>query len=104
MPRNIESAGGVGSIRFVALIHEELVAAGKALHRLIGISNAKPVDQKAMGAANVEAINLCLVALYHAHQCDGDDATFCVAKAPTKVLAEAMNRRVIPQVKTGGAP
>lgn len=102
MPRKIESAGGVGEVRFVALIHEELVAASKALQRLIDISNAKPVDEKALGAANVEAINLCLVALYHAHQCDGDDATFCVTKAPAKALAEAMNRRKVPQVREGG--
>lgn len=88
----------VGSVRFVALIQDELVAASSALHRLMDLTNAKPLDKEAVGRAQLDALNLCLVALWHANECDGEGTTFVVMPTPAKVLAKAMNTRRVPQV------
>ena len=88
----------VGDVSFVALSHEELVAASVALHRLLDLANAKPIDKDAMAKASMDALNLCLVALWHADECDGDATTFVVMPTPAKILARAMNERRVPQV------
>ena len=95
-----ESEAVTGTVRFVALIREELVAASAALHRLMEIANAKPLDKDALGRAQLDAINLCLVALWHANECESEATTFVVMPTPAKVLARAMNNRSVPTVKT----
>lgn len=84
----------VGTIRFVGLIHEELVEASQALHRVAesGEAGADPDAIK-------DALNLCFAALWHAKDMTGDDASFVVVRRPkSEGVRRMMKTRTFPQV------
>ncbi len=85
----------VGNIRFVGLIHEELVEASQALHRVAATEEAR-LDPNAIK----DALNLCFAALWHAKDMTGDDAAFVVVRRPkSKSVHRMMKNRTFPEVK-----